>query len=93
MFIIPAMIIAAKVTPCSVVPGVAVLDVQDCNLTAVFLVAVSSFLDDSQDDVMPCQLPLRPPSVLNCPSFAGDVRLHPLSSAPSRAGYADYRKR
>ena len=28
------------------------LDVQDCGLSAVFLVAVASFLEDSQDDVM-----------------------------------------
>jgi hypothetical protein len=30
---------------------VCVLDVQDCGLSAVFLVAVASFLEDSQDDV------------------------------------------
>jgi hypothetical protein len=38
---------------CSVSPGVTILDLQDCSLSAVFLVALAAFLDDSQDDVAP----------------------------------------
>jgi hypothetical protein len=45
------MTLADCAAPCSVTPGVKVLDFQDCSLSAVFLVAVASFIEDSQDDV------------------------------------------
>jgi hypothetical protein len=44
--------------PRSVSPGVTILDMQDCNLSAVFLVALAAFIEDSHDDVIS---PPKPP--------------------------------